>query len=60
MAKTTRRDAWMPIQAKDFIVTVGGRPLPWLSRLAGLILAPFFRWQQRRQRRWESHDGGAA
>ena len=60
MTNPTRRDAWLPIQPKDFIITVGGRPRPWLSRILGVILAPFFRWKQTRQRRREGSDGGAA
>ncbi len=60
MAKSTKRDAWLPIQAKDFIITGGGRPRPWLSRILGVILAPYFRWKQSKQHRREGHDGGAA
>ena len=60
MAKPTKRDAWLPIQAEDFVVTAGGRPRPWLSWILGRILSPFFRWKQARQRRRAGHDGGAA
>ncbi len=60
MTNPTRRDAWLPIQPKDFIITVGGRLRPWLSRILGVVLAPFFRWKQMRQRRQGGHDGGAA
>ncbi len=60
MGKAIRRDAWLPIQAQDFIVTVGGRQHPWLSRILRRILAPFFRWKQTRQRRRDGYNGGAA
>jgi hypothetical protein len=54
------QNAWLPIHAQDFIVRVGGRECSWLSRILGVIIAPFFRWQQKRRLRRDNDDERAA
>jgi hypothetical protein len=54
------KKALLPIQAKDFVVRVGGRERPWLSRMLGVIVAPFFRWQQKRRLRRDNEGERAA
>jgi hypothetical protein len=35
-------------------VTIGGREVPWLTRMAELLVLPFIRWRAgRRQRLWK-------
>ena len=45
------RVAFLPAQPSDFVVTVGGREVRWLSRIVGTLLAPIVRWRMRRGRR---------
>jgi hypothetical protein len=48
MAERPPRKVFLPVEASDFIVTVGGKHRPWLSRVVGAILAPIFRWRHRK------------
>jgi hypothetical protein len=35
-------------------VSIGGREIPWLSKLAGFVLLPFMRWRAaRREHLWK-------
>jgi hypothetical protein len=47
MAEREPRKVFLPVEASDLIVTVGGKHRPWLSRFVGAILAPIFRWRHR-------------
>ena len=51
VAEQEQRKAFLPAQSSDFIVTVAGRELRWLSRIVGFVLAPLLRWRARRQHR---------
>ena len=46
-----RRRAYLPPQASDLTVTLGGREVRWLSRLVGAVLAPLLRWRGARRGR---------
>jgi hypothetical protein len=49
-----KREAFLPVQASDFVITVGGREARWLSRLVGLVAAPIARrWIGRARARGE-------
>jgi cell division protein FtsW (lipid II flippase) len=44
-----KHKAFLPAQASDFIVMIGGRERPWLSRALGMLLVPLFWWRARRR-----------
>ncbi len=51
------RKVFLPVEAGDIIVTVGGKHGPWLSRILGAVLAPFLRWRRPQEHPDERNRG---
>ena len=52
MADSSKQVSNVPPQV-SLKVTIGGREVPWLTRIAEILALPFFRWRAgRRQRLW--------
>ena len=60
MAEQPDRKVYLPVEAKDVIVTVRGRYRPWLSRVVGIMLAPFLSRRQRKEAGKISHGDRTA